>query len=342
MARTRGAKGRAQVASRLLLASVALFLGAQELDAQAQLSYRGGQNISPAYEGWQEDPDGSRYFLFGYMNRNWEEELDIPVGAGNAFSPGAEDQGQPTHFLPRRNRFIFRVPVPEGFTEQDELVWTLTANGVTEKAYASLRTDYLVDNVVIASETGSLGAGTSSPETRSNTAPVVEIEGAGSRHAYVGEPITLVARVTDDGLPRTRGAQGDPERNEDEDDDDDSASASEEEEPELTPAQQALERLLNPPRRVTVGKTNGLHFAWYVYRGTADVEFDPIQVKTWEDTRTGANSPWAPLWRSPPIPDDDRWVVQATFSEPGTYVLRGHADDGGLYADQEITIHVME
>src|SRR5690606_18517543 len=139
------------------------------------------------------------------------------------FSPGPEDQGQPTHFLPRRNRFVFRVPVPDGFTEQDELVWTLTANGVTEKAYASLRTDYLVDNVVIASETGSLGAGTSSPETRSNTPPVIEIEGPSMRHAYVGEPVTLVARVTDDGLPRTRGAQGDPDRA-----DDDGASADDE------------------------------------------------------------------------------------------------------------------
>ena len=41
------------------------------------LSYSSGQNVSPAYEGWREGPDGSRYFLFGYMNRNWEEELNV-------------------------------------------------------------------------------------------------------------------------------------------------------------------------------------------------------------------------------------------------------------------------
>jgi hypothetical protein len=56
--------------------------------ASAQsLSYNSGQSVAPAYEGWEEDADGAKYFLFGYMNRNWEEEPDIPVGPGNNFSP---------------------------------------------------------------------------------------------------------------------------------------------------------------------------------------------------------------------------------------------------------------
>ncbi|MQA90369.1 MAG: hypothetical protein GEU90_09040 [Gemmatimonas sp.] len=343
MTETQPTGGRWVVGVRLILTAIAVIVAHQDLEAQPQLSYREGQNISPAYEGWQVEADGQVYFLFGYMNRNWEEELDIEVGLENGFSPGPSDRGQPTHFLPRRNRFTFRVPVPEGFTEAEELVWTLTSNGVTEKAYASLRPDYLVDNVVIASETGSLGAGTSSPETRSNTPPVFTVEGPASRHASVGQPITLIVTVTDDGLPNTRGARSAVESDDDADDDEDSDSAAQdEEEPELTPEMRALHRALNPPRRVTVGKTNGLHFSWFVYRGTADVEFDPIQVKTWEDTRAGANSPWAPLWQSPPIPEDGRWVVHATFMKPGTYLLRGRADDGGLYADHEITVHVME
>ena len=41
------------------------WLGAQSL------SFTSGQNISPAFEGWEQAPDGARYFLFGYMNRNW-------------------------------------------------------------------------------------------------------------------------------------------------------------------------------------------------------------------------------------------------------------------------------
>src|SRR5215813_13394030 len=143
------------------------------------LTYSRGQNISPAYEGWEQVSDGSRYFVFGYMNRNWEEEFDVPIGPDNSFNVGGADRGQPTHFLPRRNRFVFRVPVPAGFTEKDELIWTLTAHGKTEKAYASLRPDYVIDDVVKASETGALGAGTSSPEIRANRAPGLRIDPVG-------------------------------------------------------------------------------------------------------------------------------------------------------------------
>ena len=134
--------------------------------AAQSLSYSSGQNVSPAYEGWEVGADGAKYFVFGYMNRNWQEEIDVPIGPENSFNIGNPDQGQPTHFLPRRNRFIFRVPVPKGFSDTDELVWTLTTHGKTEKAYASLRLDYQIDDVVRASETGALGAGSSSPEIR--------------------------------------------------------------------------------------------------------------------------------------------------------------------------------
>src|SRR6185436_19717527 len=158
----------------------------------------------PAYEGWEEARDGTKYFLFGYMNRNWEEELDVPIGPDNGFNVGGSDQGQPTHFLPRRNRFVFRVKVPAGFTEKDELVWTLTTYGKTDKAYASLRLDYRVDDVVKASETGALGAGSSSPEVRANTPPVLEVQGPRRLEVRVGEAVPLVVTVQDDGIPRAR------------------------------------------------------------------------------------------------------------------------------------------
>ena len=84
--------------------------------ARAQsLTYTKGQNIAPAYEGWEQDPDGSKWFVFGYMNRNWVEEIDLAPGPENSLMPGGPDQGQPTHFLPRRNRFVFRVAVPKNF-----------------------------------------------------------------------------------------------------------------------------------------------------------------------------------------------------------------------------------
>jgi hypothetical protein len=63
-------------------------------------------------------------------------------------------------------------------------------------------------------------------------------------------------------------------------------------------------------------------------------------VSVWEDTRPFTNSPWAPFWIPPELPEDGRWITEVTFSEPGTYVLRGRADDGGLFTDEEVTVRV--
>ena len=300
--------------------------------AAQQLSYTKGQNISPAYEGWEQGADGAKYFLFGYMNRNWEEEIDVPIGAENGFSAGGADQGQPTHFLPRRNRFVFRVKVPGTFTEKDELVWTLTTHGKTEKAYATLRPDYVVDDVVKASETGALGAGTSSPEVRGNKAPSVRIQEVTARNVKAGEPITLVSEVKDDGIPKRRTPSL-------------ATLAAAQQRLAADPVLAALVRnpSMSPPSRITVGKNLGLHVSWFIYRGPVGgkATFDPPQVKAWEDTRAGANSPWAPVWALPKLPEDGKEPVHVTFSEPGTYILRCRADDGALVSDDEVTIIVV-
>src|SRR5262249_24947594 len=235
------------------------------LSAQS-LSYTKGQNVAPAYEGWEQAADGTKYFLFGYMNRNWEEEIDVPVGADNGFTPGAADQGQPTHFLPRRNRFVFRVRVPANFGPKDELVWTLTSHGKTEKAYATLRGDYIVDDVVKASETGALGAGTSSPEVRANKPPTLAIQEIKSRTVKVGEAMTIVSEVKDDGTPKPRTLAR-------------VAAAQQRAAEQATGAQPAAAQAaapppgglpraaLAPPTRITVGKNLGLHVSWFMYRG---------------------------------------------------------------------------
>lgn len=170
---------------------------------QLSLSYSSGQKVSPAFEGWDQNPDGSFNMIFGYMNQNWEEELDVPVGPANNFQPGPADQGQPAHFYPRRNRFVFEVRVPKDFGEK-ELVWTLTTHGKTVKAYGTLKADYFVDDMVRMSETGALGAGVSSPEIRRNKPPVVEAVGDSVRLVKVGEALTLYAHVSDDGIPKAR------------------------------------------------------------------------------------------------------------------------------------------
>lgn len=279
-------------------------------------SYQKGQHVEPAYEGWRPNPDGTFSLMFGYMNENWLEEPNVDVGEENFFSPGDADRGQPTHFLPRRNRFNFEVVVPADWGER-ELVWTLKVNGVERKAFATLQQDYQVDNIVIASETGSLGAGTSSPESRANTRPEVTVLGDNIRTVRVGEPLKLSTQVEDDGLPKPRR--------------------------ESTISERSLQaRMMRPPSRITVGKVNGLFLSWNVYRGEGNVTFDPPLPKPWEDTRTSANSPWGALWLPPEVPEDGIYEVTATFDEPGTYILWSRADDGGLYHDGYITVNVTE
>ena len=330
--------------ARTFLGVLALLVSPALASAQS-LAYNSGQNVAPAYEGWEEPGDGNKYFLFGYMNRNWEEELDVPAGPENGFSgvPSmGTDLGQPTHFLPRRNRFVFRVKVPANFSAKDELVWTLTTNGVTEKAFASLRDDYKVDDVVKASETGALGAGSSSPEVRANKEPVVKIDGEKTRTVKVGQAIELAAIVKDDGVPKRRGAGGSVF----------SSGAAvgngrggNAPAPAVDPAQaaaRAARAALAPPTRITVGKNVGLHLSWFVYRGAGKVAFEPSQIKPWEDTRAGANSPWAPIWVPPAMPADGRIPVKVTFSEPGTYIIRALADDGALTGGDNVTVTVTK
>jgi len=71
---------------------IALALASATALTAQTFTYTRGQNVAPAYEGWEEASDGSKYFLFGYMNRNWEEEIDVPVGPDNGFSVGGVDQ----------------------------------------------------------------------------------------------------------------------------------------------------------------------------------------------------------------------------------------------------------
>jgi hypothetical protein len=320
---------------KILFLSLAVFLlniGLVQLaQAQAPLSYSKGQHVEPAYEGWKRNDDDSLTFVFGYHNENWEEEIDVPISDNNFFSPGDRDRGQPTHFLPRRNRFTFEVNMPAGWDETEDFVWTLISpNGEIRRAYGSLNTDYIINPMIIASETGSLGAGISSPESRANVAPIVSVIGDGQRSSRVGEPLTIRAHVNDDGLPKPRATsirqvEADTE-----------AGGVE----GLDQAQIKRSRLLRRPGQATVGKTNGLFLSWNVYRGRGAATFDPPQSKPWEDTRTSANSPWGVHWSPPPIPEDGIYEVKVTFDEPGEYTLWARADDGGLFHDTYLTVTV--
>lgn len=118
-----------------------LALGAVILRAQQQTyiepPHDSGQGVTPAYEGWFPNPDGTFSLLFGYFNRNLKQELDIPVGPDNRIEPGGPDQGQPTHFLTRRRWGMFTITVPKDFGGK-KLTWTLVANGKTTQVPVGL------------------------------------------------------------------------------------------------------------------------------------------------------------------------------------------------------------
>ena len=264
-----------------------------------------GQAVVPVYEGFWTNADGTYDLLFGYYNRDWDAELDVPIGPANSLTPGAADQGQPTHFFPRRNQFIFKVRVPANFGAK-EVVWSLTTNGQTEKAYGTLRPAYAVDETVMMANFGAGGQTGFVPDMMGNKPPVMKLEGTTKRSVKVGEPLTLSATVTDDGKPRTR----------------------------------AMPAMLVGQSHFVPNSATGLRLSWFIYRGAGPVQFDPPQTKVWEDHRDGGNSPWSAGWSTPPAPPGNNWAARATFSEPGVYVVRGLAHDGGLIAYEDITVTV--
>jgi hypothetical protein len=297
-----------------LFVVLALLVAGLGLSAQTRFTYSRGQSVSPAFEGWWQNEDGTYSLFFGYMNSNWEEELDVPIGPDNNIEPGGPDRGQPTHFYPRRNLFLFTVEVPADFGER-EVVWTLTSNGKTERAYGSLRTDYLLDPQTIGTEMGANFGGVID-EWRDNKFPILDLAVDQPRRVRVGEPLRLVAFASDDGIPS--GTYEPP--------------AVEPGKPH--PAYRA-------PRQIVPGNPPGLRFAWIVYRGDASkVTFYPEQLKMWQDTRVYANSPWSFPYLIPPVPEDGRWETAVSFDEPGTYVLRAMAGDSALTTSRNLMITV--
>src|SRR3989475_1774839 len=296
------------------LVSLTALLLLQAAEAQNRFTYSKGQSVSPAYEGWWPNDDGSFTLFFGYMNANWLQEFDVPIGPDNNIEPGGPDQGQPTHFYPRRNPFLFTIRVPKDLGAK-ELIWSLTTNGKTEHAYASLKNDYMIDNQVISTEVGGDG-GSLRDELRTNIPPELKVEGDARRSVKVGEPLTLVAFAKDpDNIPARRGGRG-------------ATSAS----PTTTAAQPSPAGLANllyrPPSSIVPSSGPGLRLSWIVYRGkAATITFSPDQMKTWTDTRAHADSPWSPPYNIPEPPPDGKGAVQAAFPEPGPQLLRSFEMD---------------
>lgn len=324
--------------TRALAALGAVVMSVAVGGAQTRFTYSSGQSVSPSYEGWMPNGDGSFTMYFGYMNSNWLEEFDIPVGPANDIEPGGPDRGQPTHFYPRRNPFLFTLVVPKDFGTK-ELTWTITTHGKTERAYASLKADYQIDNQVMSTEVGG-DFGSLRDELRTNIPPELRVDGDKRRTVKVGEPLALTAFAGDpDNIPARRDGKSQPRNASGQMMDSTVAPASR---PAAAPTPANLASLVyRPPSAIVPQSGPGLRFSWIVYRGKASaVTFAPDQMKTWTDTRAYANSPWSPPYTIPVPPPDGKWTATATFGEPGTYVLRAVASDGSVFAYDNVTVTV--
>jgi len=164
-----------------VLAGLAVVVSAQRPQTSLPLDPQRdrGTSISPAYEGWYPNPDGSFSLLIGYYNRNAKEPLDIPVGPNNRIEPGEPDQGQPTHFETGRQWGVFVVKVPKDFGTK-VVTWTIVSNGETQSVPFTLNKGYPI------SPFKELGMG--------NQPPVLAFSQGGP--TVTGPPTTVAATLT--------------------------------------------------------------------------------------------------------------------------------------------------
>jgi hypothetical protein len=213
--------------------------------SQSPYPYLRGQNVVPVYEGWERNSDGTFTMSFGYMNRNYEEALNIPVGPSNNVDAGGPDRGQPTYFYPRRQQFVYRVQVPKDWDKKD-LVWTIASAGKVEKAYGSLAAIYEIDRELVVKNLGRAAANLD--VVNRDQPPAVTVQAPKS--VAIGDAATLGAVVTDDGIPPPRPARPDTGR-------------------------AAPPPLVNAPVPEPPRPPRGLWLVWQQYRGPGTVTFEP-------------------------------------------------------------------
>lgn len=308
---------------------LALLLAISSGMASAQILHRFGQSIQPIYEGFEKNADGSFTMWFGYLNRNYDESPDVPIGSNNSFqvadgvadagpvdqklildNSGPLDRGQPGYFYPRRQQFVFSVQLAADFVGK-ELVWSVTHNGETRTAVGTLERENIwsVDEGVWSANRGR-GTGGRTEVAYANQPPAVRMVGVeGQLSTTLGRPLSLRAFASDDGLPgpntgRRRG--------------------------EMKPLPNDLPTVggglgRNSPKSQGVvnyraADDTGLAITWIKYRGPGQVQFDsPV---------TSLN------------PSGEEVLASANFSQSGTYVLRAYADDGTFTRFTDVTVVV--
>ena len=165
--------------------------------------HKSGDLVAPFFDGWFDNGDGTVTYAFGFLNRNTEEIVDIPLGEGNRIEPAEYDGVQPTHFpvynrrglTGKRERQAFGVTVPKG----TEVVWTLSHAGRTYSVPGrATSTAYDMGTFDMKAAFGSLHPAIRfTPEGPMTVGP--EGQYAERVRAQVGVPVTLSALVQDRG-----------------------------------------------------------------------------------------------------------------------------------------------
>ena len=319
-----------------VIVAMVVLVGVSE-GGSAQVLHRSGQSIQPVFEGFEKNPDGSYTMWFGYLNRNYDEEPHVPIGADNYFvvaeevtragpvdvenilrDPGPIDRGQPTHFYPRRQMFVFGVALPADFGGKN-LVWTLNHQRMTYVAIGTLDPEWVwaVDEGVWQSNRGT-GLGGRTEIAYTNQPPAIRVVGDAEVSTTVGYPVTLSFFASDDGRPGPRPPPQEGQgRNT-------FGSAERGPLPNALPSSGGGMGANGPkaqsiPRSSDAGDT-GLAVTWVHYRGPGVVKFDPMVM--------------------PLSPEGVEAMTSVRFSEPGTYVVRAYADDRNFTRSADVTVVV--
>jgi hypothetical protein len=168
-----------------------------------------GTSVTPAFEGWYFDKDGTQRVLVGYFNRNTKQEFDIPAGPNNRIEPGDPDQGQPTHFTPGRAWGVFSIKLPKDFGTK-KMTWTIVANGFTNAITLHTQADYIVEPFGDAANKNTPPSLKFRPDGPAFLGPPSTI--AENYTATVGMPLALNVWASDEGpkinIPEPRSGRG--------------------------------------------------------------------------------------------------------------------------------------
>ena len=183
-------------------AAVAVAQSSQGQVLPLEPARKSGAGITPAFEGWYQNADGSYSLLIGYYNRNSAETLDVPIGPNNKIEPGELDQCQPTYFETGRQWGVFVIKVPKDFGNKT-IRWTIEANGERNSVPFTLNKGYPVTPFKEAGMSNSPPKLTFADNGPKQTGPPVGI--AAEVSGTAGQPIAIALSVEDDkGIAQTK------------------------------------------------------------------------------------------------------------------------------------------